>query len=61
MGVSFAKGKDASKFLSQIISKQRMGNNRAGLGMVIDPKHKPASSNTHILAGEKNLEKLSIS
>lgn len=35
MGVSFAKGKDASKFLNQILKRQQMGRNRIGLGMSI--------------------------
>lgn len=35
MGVSFAKGKDASKFLNQILKRQQMGRNRMGLGMTV--------------------------
>lgn len=59
----FISRKDASKFLTQIINKQRNGYNRAGLGMV-DPKSKTtatSSTSSHILSGEKNLDKLSIS
>lgn len=38
MGVSFAKGKDASKFLNQILKRQQMGRNRLGLGMSVQGK-----------------------
>lgn len=33
MGVTFAKGKDASKFLNHALKKQRKGFSRAGLGL----------------------------
>lgn len=32
MGVSFAKGNDASKYLNHALKRQRKGYSRAGLG-----------------------------
>ena len=54
--------RDASKYLGQIIKKQRTGFSRAGLGMedAKSAKH-PGGKNQHILKGEKNLASKSIS
>ena len=57
--------KDASKFLNQIIKKQRMGFSRAGLGME-DPKEKQTrrvgkEQSHNILSGEDNVGNMSYS
>ena len=48
MGVTFAKGKDASKFLNHALKRQRKGLSRAGLGLQ-EQKNRNKKTNSGIL------------